>query len=263
MKRSGHRKGARRRCTWRLSWLVVAVCGLVAGRDARAEEAAPPAEEPKPAQASDAAAKNRENTDESPKHGPEIPRFAINSPFGKPYKSPVPKAGKRLWAASRLWQKSPELVVEKWLGPEPGCEGKFLLIEFWATWCRQCRLAVPKLNAFQRRFADDLVVIGISDEGEATVRGMTGPRIEFPLAIDTKARMKTELAVKGIPHVIVVAPGGAVVWEGFPLLKDHELTEEVLEALIIAGRGRTSRKKPAERTSPGQPGGRGQFPTNH
>ena len=113
--------------------------------------------------------------------------------------------------------------------------GQWVFMEFWATWCRPCREAVPKLNAMQRRFADDLVVIGISDEEEAVVRRMLEPRIEFPLAIDTRARMKEELAVKGIPHVIVVEPGGFVVWEGFPLLEGHQLTEEVMARILKAG----------------------------
>jgi len=222
MNRSGYRIGEGRNWLGRFSWLVPVFCGLFCCHDAMAETA----------------------VSEDKNAGPEkLPRFATNSPFGKPYRSPVPREGKRLWAASRLWQKAPELVVEKWLSPEPEREGKFLLIEFWATWCRPCRQAIPKLNDFQRRFADDLVVIGISDEDEAAVRKMVEPRIEFPLAIDTRARMKTKLSVVGIPHVIVVEPGGFVVWEGFPLLKDHELTGEMLAAIIEAGRGENSERE--------------------
>ena len=45
----------------------------------------------------------------------DIPRFALNSPFDKDYESPLPAEGKRLWASSRLWEKAPDLIVEKWL----------------------------------------------------------------------------------------------------------------------------------------------------
>ena len=79
------------------------------------------------------------------------------------------------------------------------------------------------------------VVVGIPDE--AAVRRMAEPRIEFPLAIDTKARMKKKLAVMGIPHAILIEPGGFVVWEGFPLLEGHELTAEKLAAYVKVGRG--------------------------
>ncbi len=168
----------------------------------------------------------------------DIPRFAANSPFDTKYESPVPEKGKRLWARSYLWEKAPQLVVEKWLTDEPQTRGKYLLIEFWATWCRQCRLAAPKLNELHQRFGDELVVIGISDETEEVVQRLKEPVMEFYIAIDTQARMKEKMGVFGIPHAIIVEPGGHVVWEGFPLLKGHELTDQVVEKILQAGKNR-------------------------
>lgn len=168
----------------------------------------------------------------------DIRRFAANSPFEKAYESPIPKEGKRIWATSRLWEKAPELTVEKWLTEKPDIAGKYLLIEFWATWCSQCKRAVPLLNDFQRRFADDLVVIGIADQSEDAVESFARKEIEYSVAVDTKARMKTELAVAGIPHCIVVEPGGYVVWEGFPFLDGYELTAEEMARIIKVGETR-------------------------
>ena len=139
---------------------------------------------------------------------------------------------KKLWADSVIDKKAPELVVEKWLGSQPDTKGKWVLIDFWATWCPPCRKAIPELNTFQDKFKDKLVVIGISDEEEAKVREFKNPEIKYNSAIDTQARMKKALNVKGIPHVIVIDPEGVVRWEGFPLLEGHELTAEVMEKLL-------------------------------
>jgi thiol-disulfide isomerase/thioredoxin len=141
-------------------------------------------------------------------------------------------AEKQLWARSVLGQKAPELVVEKWLGAKPDTAGKFLLIDFWATWCPPCRATIPELNAFARKFGDRLVVIGVSDEPEATVRRFRDPQIEYFSAIDTQARMKRAVEVKGIPHVIVVDPDGIVRWEGYPLLAGYRLTEQVVAGVL-------------------------------
>lgn len=144
----------------------------------------------------------------------------------------VALADKKLWAKSVLGKKAPDFVVEKWLTPEPARDGKFVLIDFWATWCPPCRQTIPELNGYQKKFADKLVVIGVSDEPEEKVRGLKDPKVEYSSAIDTKARMKKELAVTGIPHVILIDPKGIVRWEGFPLLNGEELTEKAIEDVM-------------------------------
>ncbi len=141
-------------------------------------------------------------------------------------------AEKKLWAKSFIDQKAPELVVEEWISKEPDTEGKFVLIDFWATWCGPCLKAIPELNEFHKKFKDKLVVIGISDEPVEKVEELDSPKIKYFSAVDTKATTKNALGVKGIPHVIVIDPSGVIRWEGYPFLEGHELTETVLDDLI-------------------------------
>jgi len=141
-------------------------------------------------------------------------------------------AEKQIWAKSFLNQKAPDLVVEKWLTKEPDRHGKFVLIDFWATWCGPCRKAIPELNAFHKKFGDRLIVIGISDEPEAKVRSMSEPTIEYFSAIDTKGRTKKAVGVSGIPHVLIMDSQGVVRWEGFPFLMGYELTDKVVADVL-------------------------------
>ncbi len=140
--------------------------------------------------------------------------------------------GKKIWAKSFLNQKAPELTVEEWISDKPETKGKFILIDFWATWCGPCRKAIPELNEFQKEFKDQLIVIGISDEPAEKVKSLKEPAIEYYNAIDSKKTMKNILEVQGIPHVILIDPKGIIRWEGFPLLEGHALTSEVIKKLI-------------------------------
>jgi len=140
---------------------------------------------------------------------------------------------KEIYAEHDLFNKqAPELVVEKWLGEEPKTEGKFVLVDFWATWCGPCRRAVPELNELAAKFKDDLVVIGVSDEDEAKVKAMEEPRIEYFSAIDPEARMKKKVGVRGIPHVLLIDPSGKVCWQGFPMSKEDPLSAELVASRI-------------------------------
>lgn len=165
----------------------------------------------------------------------DIPRFVVNSPFADDYDNPIPEESKRLWARPCLWDKAPDFVVEKWLTEEPAMEGKYLLVEFWGTWCSQCRRAVSLLNDFHEKHRARLAVIGISDEDEEVIRKFAESRIGYNLAMDREGRMQKDLAVRGWPHIIIIEPGGHVVWEGFPFLKGYELTNEVIEKILAVG----------------------------
>jgi len=139
---------------------------------------------------------------------------------------------KKLWAKSFINKKAPKLIVEEWLSDEPDTSGKFVLIDFWATWCGPCKKAIPDLNSFQREFKDDLIVIGISDEPKHKVKKQKKPKIEYYNAIDTEKRMNKILEIRGIPHCILINPDGIIVWEGWPHQKGFELTSKVIKDII-------------------------------
>ena len=139
---------------------------------------------------------------------------------------------KQLFGKSYINQKAPDFHVTKWLTDEPKREGKFVLIDFWATWCGPCRKAIPELNIFSEKFKDDMVVIGISAEKEEVIKKMITPIINYYSAIDSTRQMEKIIQITGIPHVLLIDPDGIVRWQGYPLLQGFELTETVISDII-------------------------------
>ena len=159
----------------------------------------------------------------------------VDNELRTPEWGPAPE--KKLYATnSLLGQVAPDLIVREWIGPEPNCDGKFVLIDFWATWCPPCRKAIPELNEYSKHFAENLVVIGISDESVDDINAMAEPKIEYFSGTDPEANTKNIVGVEGIPHVLLVDPAGKVCWQGFPGLEGHELTMDVIQQKIDAFR---------------------------
>ena len=188
----------------------------------------------------------------------------------------APNAGKHIWASSRLYTDAPPLEVQKWLTDKPEMEGKFLVIEFWRTWCGACKRTTPLLNALQKKHGDELAVIALTGESEEKVKAYAGPKLEYFLALDLpqpaqaaspdqkaaakkaeaepiaalpdqvagpdanrpgQGRYEAQFGVWGWPHVVILEPQfRTVIWEGFPGLKGFELTEEKVAKILAIGR---------------------------
>jgi cytochrome c biogenesis protein CcmG, thiol:disulfide interchange protein DsbE len=134
-----------------------------------------------------------------------------------------------LFATSIRGQHAPKFEIEKWLTAEPSMQGKFVLIDFWATWCVGCRQSISELNGFQKKFKDRLVIIGITDETAEEVRKTTLPHMEYSVASDPDERMMRALDIQALPHSILIDPSGIVRYEGNPLFLDDKKLQHLLD----------------------------------
>ncbi len=49
-----------------------------------------------------------------------------------------------------------------------GHEGKVILFDIFATWCPPCRATAPHLTSLQKKYADELLVLGVTIEDDKT-----------------------------------------------------------------------------------------------
>jgi cytochrome c biogenesis protein CcmG, thiol:disulfide interchange protein DsbE len=129
---------------------------------------------------------------------------------------------------SLIGKPSPVLEPHKWIGEKPSLEGKVLLINFWAPWSIPCRKLIPELNALQKKFPEQLEVIGIFAESETDLQAMPDPHPEYALALDPKAQLFAAAGVSSIPTVLLVDLKGKVLYQGHPAA----LTQAKLERLL-------------------------------
>jgi thiol-disulfide isomerase/thioredoxin len=116
--------------------------------------------------------------------------------------------------------------------------GQVLLLNFWASWCLDCR---PEMRVLERLHRDlgprGFAVVGVNArEPVASVQRFAAEMgLTFPIVIDGDGRIGAQHGVVGVPTTILVARDGRAVavaigpraWDGAParVLLDALLAE--------------------------------------
>lgn len=109
--------------------------------------------------------------------------------------------------------------------------GKVTIVDFWATWCEPCRMSFPKYEALRKKFGDDLVIIGVSEDDEpdgiAAFGEDTG--VGFALVWDKDKSVASSYSPEAMPTSFIVDKNGLIrfVHEGF-----HPGDEASIEAQV-------------------------------
>jgi cytochrome c biogenesis protein CcmG, thiol:disulfide interchange protein DsbE len=112
--------------------------------------------------------------------------------------------------------------------------GRWVLVNFWASWCPPCREEAPALEEFQKQHGNaEFTILGIdsrdlSDDGRAFVDRY---RISYPQLHDGQGNAAHDYGTSGFPESFLIDPKGRLrlMWKGAVTL--DELNEEVVPLL--------------------------------
>lgn len=116
--------------------------------------------------------------------------------------------------------------------------GKVVLVNFWASWCPECRPEMPMLERLHREFAaQGLAVIGINAREDAdTIRRYARERgLTFPLVLDRDGKINALYGVVGLPTTFLIGrDGGAVAFAVGPREWGGPSARGLIQALLAA-----------------------------
>ncbi|MCZ2096973.1 MAG: TlpA family protein disulfide reductase [Anaerolineae bacterium] len=96
--------------------------------------------------------------------------------------------------------------------------GRWVILNFWATWCAPCTDEMPALQTIASERAGQLALFGINmRESADDIRTyMTRYRVSFPMLLNPDEAMSANYRLElGIPQTVIITPEGEIVWHKF------------------------------------------------
>ncbi len=95
-----------------------------------------------------------------------------------------------------------------------GYKGKWVLVNYWATWCPPCLDEIPDLIALHENKANNLVVIGIALDyrnAKQVTDFATGLLVNYPIVLGNRQLVSQIGPVQGLPTTYLYNPEGRLV----------------------------------------------------
>ena len=91
--------------------------------------------------------------------------------------------------------------------------GKWQVINYWASWCTPCREEIPELNHFSRKYADTVSVYALNYDGlsgSELHKAATDMGIAFDSLLSDPAATLGWQRPTVLPTTVIIAPDGQV-----------------------------------------------------
>ena len=113
-------------------------------------------------------------------------------------------------------------------------QGKYVLLNAWATWCPPCRAEMPDLNEFHQAHQDkgfEILAINAGETREMAAQFSDSLGLGFKVVLDSNGKVLNGLGITGFPTSILIDPQGKVAMIHIGMIFPEDLNNKVLPFL--------------------------------
>jgi len=92
--------------------------------------------------------------------------------------------------------------------------GKVIFLNFWATWCPDCRIEMPSMEKLHNRFKDknfDMITINLKEPAERVKNFFETYKLTFVGLLDPDGKVTSKMAVRALPTTLVIDKNGKIL----------------------------------------------------
>ena len=93
-------------------------------------------------------------------------------------------------------------------------KGKYVLIDFWASWCVPCRRSFPHMREVYKKYKSDkfeIYSVSIDEDKSAWLKAVKEENNPWLQSLDTKNISQKGFAVTGVPSTFLIDPQGKII----------------------------------------------------
>ncbi|MES2129629.1 MAG: TlpA disulfide reductase family protein [Pseudomonadota bacterium] len=114
--------------------------------------------------------------------------------------------------------------------------GKYVYLDFWASWCAPCKRSFPWMGELQKRYGPSglqIVAINVDANRADADHFLAATPAAFSVAYDPAGITPRKYAIKGMPSSVLIDPQGQVLFvhAGFNDATAAEIEAQIKQAV--------------------------------